>query len=66
MQQPTVLLDIRAVKSRTGYRSTQTIYNLMNEGRFPRPVAVGARTKRWVEAEVEQWIQDRIAESRSN
>ena len=34
------------------------------EGRFPRPVSLGARAAGWVEAEVDGWIRERIAESR--
>lgn len=56
----TVLADINAVKRQTGFKSSQTIYNKMaNEG-FPRPIPVGARTRRWIAAEVEAWIQSRI------
>ena len=60
----TVLIDINAVKRQTGFRSTQTIYTKMNEEGFPRPISVGARTKRWILAEVESWIQARIEASR--
>ncbi len=62
---PTVLLDINSVKKQTGFRSTQSIYTKMNSEGFPRPIACGARTKRWIAAEVEQWIRERIAASRS-
>lgn len=60
----TELLELAVVKQRTGFRSTQTIYNKMAEEDFPRPIAVGTRTKRWVAAEVENWIQSRIEASR--
>lgn len=63
-QTQTVLIDINAVKRQTGFRSTQTIYTKMNEEGFPRPISVGARTKRWILAEVESWIQARIEASR--
>ena len=33
-------------------------------GRFPRPVSLCARAVGWVEAEVDKWIRERIAESR--
>jgi len=62
----TVLIDINAVKRQTGFRSTQTIYNKMENEGFPRPIAAGVRTKRWILEEVESWIQDRIAESRES
>lgn len=60
----TVLIDINAVKRQTGFRSTQTIYTKMAEEGFPRPIPVGVRTKRWIAAEVEAWIQARIEASR--
>ena len=63
-QTQTVLIDINAVKRQTGFRSTQTIYTKMNEEGFPRPISCGVRTKRWVAAEVEAWIQARIEASR--
>lgn len=62
--QPTVLLDIHAVKRQTSFRSTQTIYNKMERENFPRPISCGARTKRWIASEVEAWIQAQIADSR--
>ena len=61
----TVLIDINAVKRQTGFRSTQTIYTKMNEEGFPRPISVGVRTKRWILAEVENWIQAKIEASRN-
>jgi prophage regulatory protein len=63
-QNQTVLIDINAVKRQTGFRSTQTIYTKMNEEGFPRPISVGDRTKRWIAAEIESWIQARIEASR--
>ena len=33
---------------------------------FPRPVSLGSRAMGWVEAEVDEWMRERIAESRSN
>lgn len=61
----TVLIDINQVKKQTGFRSTQTIYNKMNQEGFPRPVSVGVRSKRWILSEVESWIQAKIKASRS-
>lgn len=63
-QNQTVLIDINAVKRQTGFRSTQTIYTKMNEEGYPRPISVGDRTKRWIAAEIEAWIQARIEASR--
>lgn len=60
---PTCFLRLPEVQKRTGL-SRSTIYVRLAEGRFPRPVALGTRAVGWVEAEVEAWIRERIAESR--
>lgn len=60
----TVLLTIQDVKNKTGYRSTQTIYTKMESEGLPRPISIGNRSKRWILAEVEAWVQDQIEKSR--
>ena len=35
----------------------------LNQGRFPRPVALGVRAVGWIEAEVDEWIRGRIREN---
>ena len=42
--------------------SQGTLYHLMSEGRFPRPLKVGKRAVRWRAVEVEAWLEARIAE----
>ena len=42
--------------------SQATLYGLMSEGRFPRPLRVGKRAVRWLESDIETWLQERIAE----
>ncbi|WP_119312431.1 helix-turn-helix transcriptional regulator [Morganella morganii] len=37
-------------------------YKLIQDGQFPKPVKFG-RSSRWLKSEVEQWLQERIAES---
>jgi len=44
--------------------SRSRIYDLMKQGAFPRPVALGAMSVAWVEAEIQGWIAARIADSR--
>jgi prophage regulatory protein len=57
-----VFLRRGQVEARTGM-STTTLYDRMAKGKFPRPVGLGDGIgKRWIEAEVEQWMGDRIAE----
>ncbi|NYT83219.1 helix-turn-helix domain-containing protein [Alcaligenaceae bacterium] len=39
-------------------------YQLIKEGKFPKPVKFGRRS-RWLKSELETWIQERIQESRA-
>ena len=39
-----------------------SIYNRMNEGSFPRPVSLGARSVGWVSDEVQDWVEARSQE----
>ena len=39
--------------------SRSTIYALMGKGLFPRPIRVGARSVRWIEAEIVEFIKNR-------
>ena len=61
---PIHFLRLPEVMKRTGL-SRSTIYVRVAEGRFPRPVALGGRAVGWIEAEIEEWVAERIAESRS-
>ena len=58
-------LRLPDVLARTGL-SRSTIYVRLDQGRFPRPVSLGARAVGWIESEVDEWIRERIAESRSD
>lgn len=51
---PTRFLRLPDVIARTG----------LAEGRFPRPVSLGERAVGWVEAELDEWLRERIVESR--
>ena len=46
------------VEARTGL-SRSTIYDWMRTGKFPRPVALGARLVAWREADVQAWLEAR-------
>ena len=56
-------LRLPEVLARTGL-SRSTIYVRLDQGRFPRPVSLGARAVGWIESEVDEWIRERIDESR--
>ncbi|HCA9136281.1 TPA: AlpA family transcriptional regulator [Klebsiella quasipneumoniae] len=57
------LIRFSEVKRRTGY-SKAWIYRLISEHRFPQPIKIGARAIAFVEGEIDEWIDRRIAESR--
>lgn len=42
-----------------------SIYKYINENAFPKPISLGARCVGWLESEINAWLQNRIAESRS-
>jgi prophage regulatory protein len=60
---PIRFLRLPEVLERTGL-SRSTIYVRLAEGRFPRPVRLGGRAVGWIEAEIGEWVAERIAESR--
>ena len=39
-----------------------TIYKLIAEGRFPRPIDLTGRAVGWVDLEVDDWILTKLAE----
>ncbi|WP_182940089.1 helix-turn-helix transcriptional regulator [Klebsiella quasipneumoniae] len=38
-------------------------YKLIKDGEFPKPIKLG-RSSRWMQSEVEAWVQQRISQSR--
>ena len=60
---PRKILRLPIVLDRTGL-SRSTVYQRVMEGRFPRPVSLGARAVGWIETEVEEWIARQIEVSR--
>lgn len=57
------LLYLAEVEFQTGFKSS-FLYQLMKEGKFPKPVKIGAAS-RWRESEVQQWIHNQIEGSSS-
>ena len=53
------ILRRRQVETKTGL-SRSTIYLFMDEGKFPRPIHLGARSVGWVASEVEEWLAERV------
>ena len=52
-------LRLSSVRDRIPY-SRATIYRIMADGKFPRPIALGPGAVAWRESEIDAWIQARI------
>lgn len=55
------IMRLSEVIDRTGL-GRSSIYKLMAEGQFPKNINLFNRSVGWVEQEVQDWIQKRIAE----
>ena len=51
------------VLSRIGY-SRSTIYQLIAEGKFPKPISLGGRAVAWLESDIDSWIAARVESAR--
>lgn len=56
-------VDMKFITHLTGL-SDKWFYKLIQDGEFPKPIKLG-RSSRWLNSEVEGWLQARIAESRA-
>jgi len=52
------VLKLPELKSATGLGKT-AIYDLMQEGGFPRPIRLSQRAVGWISSEIEQWLAAR-------
>lgn len=55
------LLKLKTVIENTGL-SRSHIYALAQQDLFPKPVKLTERSSAWVESEVQDWIENRIAQ----
>ncbi len=53
------ILRLPTVKTRTGL-SRSTIYLRISLGIFPKPVSLGARAVGWLEAEIDEWLDQNV------
>lgn len=54
----TILLSIGEVTDRFNL-SRSTIYRMINEGTFPRPKRFGAKTVRWSQKDLVNWLRSK-------
>ena len=53
------LIRLEEVCDTAGIGKT-SVYKLIGEGAFPKPVNIGGRAVRWVSSEIEAWIMERM------
>ncbi|HGW1853016.1 TPA: helix-turn-helix transcriptional regulator [Klebsiella pneumoniae] len=55
-------VDMAFITQLTGL-TDKWFYKLIKDGEFPKPIKL-SRSSRWLESEVEAWLQERIDQSR--
>ena len=58
------LWRLHTVMARTGLPRS-SVYHKMSQDEFPQTVNLGLRSVGWIADEVEEWIQNRIDDSRN-
>lgn len=58
-----IILRRKQVEAMTGLRRS-SIYAKMSDGTFPKAIKLSERSVGWVEAEIQDWLNNRIAVSR--
>jgi prophage regulatory protein len=53
-------IPLAEVEHLTGFKHSK-IYNDVAAGKFPKPVRLGSKSVRWVEAEIMAWVAEQIA-----
>ncbi|MBL0876381.1 AlpA family phage regulatory protein [Serratia nevei] len=56
------MVDMKFITEFTGL-SDKWFYKLIQNGEFPKPIKLG-RSSRWMQSEIELWVQNRVMESR--
>jgi predicted DNA-binding transcriptional regulator AlpA len=59
------LVDAEEAAHITGVKSKGTRNKMIREGSFPRPIAINARQRLWVESELFAWVNEQ-RENRDN
>ena len=57
-------LRLADVRNRVPY-SRSTIYQLIAQDKFPKPISLGARAVAWLESDIDEWIAARVGNSRA-
>jgi prophage regulatory protein len=57
------ILRLPQLKTKVGL-SRSSIYSAVSQGKFPRPIKLGARAIGWIASEVDTWLAGQIQQSR--
>ena len=57
---PIIIIRLPEVIARTGL-SRSTIYHLIANNSFPKGVPIGTHARGWLQHEIEEWIESRVA-----
>lgn len=53
------ILRLKDVSNRCGF-SRSTVYRLIQQAGFPKPIKLTVRSSGWLESDINQWIDNRI------
>lgn len=56
------LIDYAGLAERGITLSARHIHRKVLAGTFPKPVKIGDHSKRWIESEIQEWIEARVRE----
>tara|TARA_B110000046_G_scaffold153955_1_gene163682 strand:- start:891 stop:1097 length:207 start_codon:yes stop_codon:yes gene_type:complete len=56
-------IRLTKVEDKTGLKKSM-VYDLMSKDEFPKSIKIGDRAVAWISSEIDQWIQNKIPESR--
>jgi prophage regulatory protein len=62
LKSPARVLRARDVCTRVGFAGTSALYRAMEREGFPKPIRIGERQVGWLVAEIDEFLQARIAE----
>ena len=60
--EPAQLLDVTGVAALLTC-SERHVWRMADGGRFPRPISIGMKLKRWQRSTVEQWLAEQVKPS---
>jgi prophage regulatory protein len=63
-EKPQRFLRLAEVRNRVPY-SRSTIYQLISQSKFPKPINLGARAVAWLESDIDEWIAARVGNRRA-